>query len=282
MKKIVLCPNPFRDSGLGVAERAFELLRGEGYDAVMSPVFSGEGVPLSESARGADMLVAFGGDGTFLHVARSVMGTETPLLCVNMGEKGFMAALEPEDVELVLSAVRGEYRASRRMLIDVSLTRGGRTIYSDTALNDAVVKSPLNCIDCEVSADGELISRLSGDGVIVSTPTGSTAYSMSAGGPIVEPEAELMIVTSICAHVMAAKSFVLSPRRSVTVMPERVRGRRALLSVDGGKGVELRSGDVVTVRRSERKVILADMGLHSFYDIAFDKLTQRGQRGGAE
>lgn len=277
MNKVVLCPNPFRDSGLGLAERTRILLVSAGFEVVMSPVFSDLNIPpLSESIRGASLVVAFGGDGTFLHVARSVMGRDIPLLCVNMGEKGFMATLEPDNIALVLSAARGEYRPSRRMLADVTLTREGTVIYRDTALNDAVIKSPLNCIDCKVSSDGDVISHFSGDGVIVSTPTGSTAYSMSAGGPIVEPEAEAILVTSICAHVMAAASFVLSPERCVRVEPERLRGRCALLSVDGGEGVELAGGDYITVRRSPDRIIFADMGLKSFYDTAFCKLTQRG------
>ena len=112
------------------------------------------------------------------------------------------------------------------------------------------------------------------DGVIIATPTGSTAYSMSAGGPIVEPEAANIIVTPICAHIMAAKSFVLSPERTVTVIPERLRGRRAVLSVDGSEGLVLGSGDEVRARWSGNTLIMADMEVRSFYDTALSKLTR--------
>ena len=231
-KLIVLCPNPYRDRGLAVAEKAASALRGAGFRVAMSPVFvelpqGSRMVPLHESARDAAMVVSFGGDGTFLHVAREVMGKNIPLLGLNLGAKGFMAGLEPEDVERVVAAAEGRYRPSVRMLLDVELVRDDEQIYHDRALNDVVLKSDVSCIGLRVQSDGVDITSFNGDGVIIATPTGSTAYSMSAGGPIVEPEAANIIVTPICAHVMAAKSFVLSPERRLLVTPERLRGTGA-------------------------------------------------------
>ena len=277
-KLIVLCPNPYRDRGLALAEKAAAALRDAGIRVVMSPVFVDlpQGslmVPLHESAREASMVVSFGGDGTFLHVAREVMGKNIPLLGVNLGAKGFMAGLEPEDVAQVVAAAEGRYRPSVRMLLDVELVREDECIYHDRALNDAVMKSDVSCIGLRVQSDGMDISSFNGDGVIVATPTGSTAYSMSAGGPIVEPEAANLIVTPICAHVMAAKSYVLSPERRILITPERLRGRRAVLSVDGSDGIALQSGDELRVCRSADVLLVADPGLRSFYDTATDKLT---------
>lgn len=278
MEKIVLCPNPYRDTELKVTKRARSLLESAGHSVVVSPVFvdieDGSGfTPLKYSAETAELIVILGGDGTLLHVARETMGREIPLVCVDLGSRGFMAELEPNELWRVADAAKGRFRRSRRMMLDVELIRGGEVVFRDSALNDAVIKSPLNCVDVEVCADGVRISRITGDGVLVATPTGSTAYSMSAGGPIVEPEAENIIVTPICAHIVAARSFVLSPERRVTIAPERIKGREALLSVDGGEGIVLQSGDVIAVKRSEHRVILADMGVKSFYDTVFDKLT---------
>lgn len=277
-KLIVLCPNPYRDRGLVLAERACAALKKAGFEVAMSPVFvdvpeNSKMVPLHESAKNAAMVVSFGGDGTFLHVAREVMGRDVPLLGLNLGAKGFMAGLEPEDVELVVSAAGGKYRRSVRMLLDVELLRDGECVYHDRALNDAVVKSDVSCIGLRVESQKVSITSFSGDGVIIATPTGSTAYSMSAGGPIVEPEAANIIVTPICAHVMAAKSFVLSPDRELIVIPERLRGRRAVLCVDGCDGIEMESGDEVRIRRSGDVLLVADPELRSFYDTAYDKLT---------
>ena len=281
---IVLCPNPYRDRGIALASEAAKRLEQAGFTSIMSPVFvdvpdESNMEPLSKCADGALLIVSFGGDGTFLHVARQLMDRDIPMLGVNMGAKGFMAGLEPEELPLVVNAARGEYRSSVRMLLDVDLLRenvdgdGESDIYMDCALNDAVIKSDVSCIGVEVTADGDRISTFSGDGVILSTPTGSTAYSMSAGGPIVEPEAENIIVTPICAQVMAAKSFVLSPERTLLVRPERLRGRRAILSVDGGEGIELQSGDEIRIRRSQNRITMADMGVRSFYETTFHKLT---------
>lgn len=277
---IVLCPNPYRDRGLALTAQARKLLEADGRRVVVSPVFvelPGDGtmVPLEQAARDAALVVSFGGDGTFLHVARAVMGSGVPLIGVNLGKKGFMTGLEPDELPLLRRAAAGDFRESRRMLLKVALLREGEAeaVYTDYALNDAVVKSPLNCIGLEVTADDVPISNFSGDGVVIATPTGSTAYSMSAGGPIVEPEAENIVVTPICAHLMQAKSFVLSPARTVSVTPEKLRGRPTVLSVDGSDAVPLESGDIVRVRRSEKNILVADLGTRSFYDAALTKLT---------
>lgn len=279
MKKIVLSPNPYRDRGLVLTNRARELLERDGRETVIAPVFvdvpgDSNMVPLRRAAEDAELIISFGGDGTFLHVARQILGMRIPLLGVNVGTKGFMAGLEPEDIELVRRAAAGDFRESLRMMLDIELHRADGEVIRDCALNDAVVKSDVNCINLAVRADGTEITNFAGDGVIIATPTGSTAYSMSAGGPIVEPEAANIIITPICAHIMAAKSFVLAPERTVTVTPERLRGRRAALSVDGSEGIQLSSGDEVRARWSGNTVIMADMQVRSFYDTALNKLTQ--------
>ena len=278
MKKIVLSPNPYRDRSLALTMRAKAFLEADGRETVISPVFvdvpgDSNMIPLRRAAEDAELIISFGGDGTFLHVARQVMDLEIPMLGVNMGTKGFMAALEPEDIGLVRRAAAGDFRPSRRMLLDVELRRADGDSVLDCALNDVVVKSDVSCIGLTITADGTRVTEFSGDGVILSTPTGSTAVSMSAGGPIVEPEAENIVITPICAHIMAAKSFVLSPARRVVVQTNRLRSRVALLSVDGTKAIAMEDGDEVLIRRSPKTVIMADMGVTTFYESAMNKLT---------
>ena len=278
MKKIVLSPNPYRDRSLALTMRAKAFLEADGRETVISPVFvdvpgDSNMIPLRRAAEDAELIISFGGDGTFLHVARQVMDLPIPMLGVNMGTKGFMASLEPEDIGLVRRAAAGEFRRSRRMLIDVELRRENGESLLDCALNDVVVKSDVSCISLAITADGVKVTDFMGDGVIVSTPTGSTAYSMSAGGPIVEPEAENIIITPICAHIRAAKSLVLSPARRVSVKPDWQRSHVTLLSVDGTEAVRMETGDEVLIRRSEKSVIMADMGVTTFYESAMNKLT---------
>ena len=158
------------------------------------------------------------------------------------------------------------------MMLECELWREGQLLCTDHALNDVVMHGYGDCIGCTVTCNGDTVSRFSGDGIILSTPTGSTGYSMSAGGPIVEPEAENIIISPICPHVMGARTFVLDPQRTVRVTAERLHGRRAYLAVDGISIADLKGGDEIVVRRSEHAVRMADLGLRSFYDIAYEKL----------
>ena len=279
MKKIVLSPNPYRDRGLALTNAAKAMLEADGFAVVVSPAFvdvpaDSPMQPLLRASAGAELIVTLGGDGTMLHVARQVLTLGVPMIGVNIGTKGFMAEIEPENLHLLRRAAVGEYRRSERMMLSVALPREGSDILSDHALNDAVVKSDVNCVDLTVASDGKDIARFSGDGVICATPTGSTAYSMSAGGPIIEPEAQDIVVTPICAHSMSARSFVLSPGRFITITPKHRDSRRVFLSVDGSAPVQLRPGDEVHVRRSSNTLVLADMGGESFYEAALGKLAK--------
>lgn len=278
MRKIVLAPNPYRDRGLALTYEAKAMLERDGFTVVVSPAFvtlpeDSPLEPLSRAVQGAELIITIGGDGTMLHVARKVIELGVPMLGVNAGTKGFLAEVEPDELHLLCRAAAGEYVRSRRMLLDVTLRHSNDETATDYALNDAVVKGDVNCVDLTVSSDGKRIADFSGDGVIIATPTGSTAYSMSAGGPIVEPEAENLIVTPICAHSMSARSFVLAPERVVDITPRHRDNRRVFLSVDGSPAIELAPGDEVRVQRSRSTLVLADVGGRSFYNTALGKLS---------
>ena len=153
---------------------------------------------------------------------------------------------------------------------------GGFPASACISVNDVVIHGGhVDCIGITAYGDGVPITRFHGDGIIVATPTGSTAYSMSAGGPLVEPENENIIMTPICAHSLAGKSFVLAPGRQITIVPDRIHDRPAILVADGGDGIALIRGDHIRIRRSENYTLLADTGIRSFYETAFAKLTDR-------
>lgn len=280
---IAICPNPFRDSELKYTRQAAEMLRAAGYETAVCPVFAEDApqmIPEDIKATTLDavrsrcsLVVVIGGDGTILSAARQLHNADIPILGVNLGSKGFMAALEPEHMQLIVKAAAGEYTVSRRMMLDIELERGGEIIYRDKALNDVVLHGYGDCIRLTAWCAGDRITSFSGDGIILSTPTGSTGYSMSAGGPIVEPEASAIIVSPICAHMMSTRSYVLSASHDVSVLAEKLHGRRAYISVDGNSVMDLANGDLLRVRRSERCILMADMGLKSFFDLAFEKLT---------
>ena len=279
---IMVCPNPFRDLDLKLTRECCKLLAAEGFQAVICPVFADEepeALPqdleyhkLSELREDCQLAVVIGGDGTILSVVRQLRDQNIPLLGINLGTKGFMANLEPDQLPLVVKAARGEYRISRRMMLEVELRRDGQVICVDHALNDVVLHGYGDCIGLTTWCNGDRVSHFSGDGIILSTPTGSTGYSMSAGGPIVEPEAENIIISPICPHVMGARTFVLDPSRTVRVTAERLHGRRAYLAVDGISVADLAAGDVVYVKKSVHETRMADLGVKSFYEIAYEKL----------
>ena len=278
---IAVCPNPFRDIDCRITRDIVNRLDAAGYSTCVCPLFLEEGqlslpadIPISALASVAgqcSMVVVVGGDGTILAAARQLHNTTVPILGVNLGTKGFMTTLESDELDKVVSAARGEMRLSRRMKLDVSVIRGGKTVLRDSALNDAVLHGYGDCVKMTVCCNGERITQFSGDGVILSTPTGSTGYSLSAGGPIVEPDAENIIITPICAHDMISRCIVASDRRVVTVSMAQNARRNAYLSVDGGKATRLNMGDVATIRKSKYETKLLRLNDRSFYDVVNSK-----------
>lgn len=285
MRRILLSPNIKRDKDLALTRKVIDLLKNSGAMTVICPLFDEdctfaqlEGLEISDLEKelgGADMVIVFGGDGSILRVARMAAEKRVPVLGVNLGSKGFMAELEQEDIGRIPHAVGGDYVIDRRMMLDVELTRDGTVIHRDFALNDVVVAGMTKVIDLTLFGDGQKISHFSGDGAIVATPTGSTAYSMAAGGPIVEPSADNIIVTPICAHVLAAKAFVMASDRTVSIELGDDKANPAYLAVDGGVYLNLISGDVITVRKSAKETLLVHLSSGSFYKKVNEKLGEK-------
>jgi len=283
-KRVVLCPNPYKDEGLTVTAQARTLLENAGFEVKVSPEYldgdlllpadGADFCALEDAIDGAQLVVSLGGDGTIMHTARRLIGHFVPIIGVNLGTVGFLAELERGDIARLITAAEGNYTPSPRMMLEIALERGGEIIFSDYALNDVALHGITQTIHMLARGDGRRMLEFSGDGLVVATPTGSTAYSMSAGGPLVEPTAENLILTPICAHALAARSFVLAPDRVVTVDIRCIRDRNAIISVDGGR-FDVRDGDVLHVKKSRHQTLLAHVGSKAFYDIVFEKLGER-------
>ena len=282
-RKIILFPNAQRDIGFEMTRRVNEMLVKRGRLAVFCPVYDYdsaacipppglETVEIGNELSSAEMIITFGGDGTILRAARAAADSGVPILGVNLGGKGFIAELEAEDISQIDKMMTDGFEIENRMMLDVEVMRGGEVIYRDFALNDAVIKGDNKVIDLLLFGDGQRISHFSGDGAVIATPTGSTAYSMAAGGPIVEPAAHNIIVTPICAHTLEAMSFVLVSDRRVSVEIGRRKHNPAYMAVDGGEHVSIQSGDVINVRKSDRYSRLVRLSRRSFYKKVSEKL----------
>ncbi|MDO4316228.1 MAG: NAD(+)/NADH kinase [Oscillospiraceae bacterium] len=286
-KKIILCPNPNRDQGMTATRAAEKILRELGFHTVVCSPFRDqkEGAfadydvrPLPQELKGADLLMTFGGDGTILHLAKLAALHKIPVLGINMGGLGFVAELEVSELEALRKLKDWEFETEQRMMLDVSVFRDGRQIYTNLGLNEAVIREgPIShVIHLKISSDGRHLADIAGDGVIVATPTGSTAYSLSAGGPVVEPVAQTLVVCPICIHNMRFSSYVLSPEHVLTVELERNGRKPVYLFVDESRAFALRSDDKVQVRRSKYTLRLVRLSEKSFCEIFAQKMLPGG------
>ena len=279
MKYVILTPNPYRDKGFQTVRRAAEILNNAGVETKFCLPFDVDRsfeLPkdlrfcrLDRELNRADAVICFGGDGTILHMAKATTRKNVPVLGVNIGTMGFMAELEANELDLLAKLADDDYTLDQRMMLDVTVQRDRDIIFHDIALNDAVItKGAIARIShLSVKIDGVQAMHCGGDGVIIATPTGSTGYSLSAGGPIVEPEASNILISPICAHDMSSRCMVTSGKRVLTVEMLRNSRRNAYLSVDGGKAVRLNMGDVTVIKKSALATKLIKLKDRSFYDV---------------
>ena len=279
MKKILLTPNPYRDKDFATVRKAMEVLKAAGADVKLCLPFDVDRsfelpkdlhfIRMEREIQSADAVICFGGDGTILHMAKTATRYGIPILGVNIGTMGFMAELESTELEDLARLANGEYTIDRRMMLDVTVRRDRDIIFHDLCLNDAVITkgAVARIVHLSVKCDGVQAMECGGDGVVVATPTGSTAYSLSAGGPIVEPDAKNILITPICAHDMGSRCIVASMNRQITVELTRNARRNAFLSVDGGKALKLNMGDITHIRSSDKEIRLIRLKNRSFYDV---------------
>ena len=286
-KKIILCPNPNRDQGMAATKTAEKILREMGFRTVVCSPFKDqkEGAfadydvrPLPQEMKGADLMVTFGGDGTILHLAKLAALNKLPVLGINMGGLGFIAEVEAGELDTLRKLKDWDFETESRMMLDVSVIRDGKQIYTNLGLNDAVIREgPIShVIHLKISSDGRHLADIAGDGVIISTPTGSTAYSLSAGGPVVEPVAQTMVVCPICTHNMRFSSYVLSPEHVLTVELERNGRKPGYLFVYESRAFPLKVDYQILVRCSKYWMKLVRLTEKSFCEIFAQKMLPGG------
>ena len=283
MKHVILTPNPYRDKGFQTVRTAMKILKDAGMEPKVCLPFEVDRsfeLPrdirfyrLDREIHNTELVICFGGDGTILHMAKTATRRNVPILGVNIGTLGFMAELEASEMELLAKLAKDEYTVDNRMMLDVVVQRDRDIIFHDISLNDVVITkgSVARIAHLAVKCDGVEVMECGGDGIIVATPTGSTAYSLSAGGPIVEPEARNILITPICAHDVMSRCMVASDKRTVTVELVQNARRNAYLSVDGGKSVRLNMGDITTIKKSNLETKLIRLKERSFYDVLNQK-----------
>ena len=227
--------------------------------------------------RKVDLLLVFGGDGTMLRAAREIAGSRTPILGINIGGLGFLTAVPSDELPRALQHVwRGEFTFESRILIQACGGCGGKWV-EQPALNDIVISRGIasRLIELEVRVDGDALTSYRCDGLIISSPTGSTAYSLAAGGAVVFPTAQVLELTPICPHTLSNRSLILPQTSTIEVRAVR-QSPATILSADGQVVSELSAGDLVTVRRSRRTVRLMHLAGSSFCDTLRRKLHWRG------
>ncbi len=233
-----------------------------------------DGLPRTEVPRGTQLLIVLGGDGTLLSAARALNGEETPLLPVNLGGLGFLTAIAVEEIFPELErALRGEHRIGHRRMLCCEVQRDGEVVARYEALNDVVVTkaSLARMIDVDAYVDAHFVARYKADGLIVSTPTGSTAYSLSAGGPIIFPTVEALCITPICPHMLTNRPVILPDTSTITAL-NRAEDDVAHLTIDGQVGEPLRAGDRVVASRSPHVLELIRPPRSLFVDVLRQKL----------
>jgi NAD+ kinase len=243
-------------------------------EASASYAGAGGGLSRGETPLGCDLIIVLGGDGTLLAAARAVGGREIPLFAVNLGGLGFLTTITVEEMYPELErALRGELRITARRMLACELVRDGQTVSTYEALNDVVVTkaSIARMIDLETHIDSHFVCSYKADGLVIATPTGSTAYSLSAGGPIVFPSVACLCLTPICPHMLTNRPVIV-PGTSVIRVWNRADDGESYLTIDGQVGEPLRRDDMVLCRSSAHSVRLARPPRMRFFDVLRDKL----------
>lgn len=223
-----------------------------------------------------DFAITIGGDGTIIHAAKYAASYDKPLIGVNVGRLGFAADVEIEETNKLLKILSGDYSVENRMLIDVEVIKKGISKHY-LAVNDAVIaRGQLSkIVDLYISLDGEKIAKYRADGLLFATPTGSTAYSLSAGGPIIAPQMECILMTPVCPHSLYSRSVLFDGNSELSVSVKIPSECCCVLTIDGEKNVDILADDIVIIRKSELKLKLASIHKRNFYAKLNEKLKER-------
>ncbi len=280
MKKVGIFVNPERDPNLSSAQKTAEALISRGQVVLMDEAYresiSVNGVLFVRHdvmMQDADLIVALGGDGTILKVVHDAAEFDTPVIGINLGHLGFLTQAERDDTEIFDKIAQGKFSVEYFMLLNASVIKGGKEIERDIALNDIILRgADERIISLTVEVDGNEAASYLADGIIAATSTGSTAYSLSCGGPIVHRGLDCIILTPVCPHTLKSRCIVLPPESKVTLRFDAAYCEGAELRVDGNLTERLEDGDYVEIKKSEKRVPLAILDGHNYFNVIRRKL----------
>ena len=277
MNRVLIGYNTTKSGSVELSAEIAALLREHGF----TPCVYGShslyadkiGAEVVETPGICNFIITVGGDGTILKWGKIAAEFDLPLLGVNMGRLGFMATLEPSEIKRIPELLSGTPSVSRRILLDCTVTREDKIVFSERVINDVIVSrsSQSKLPEYVVSVGEAEVSRIHADGVILSTPTGSTAYSLSAGGPILSPDLECIEFTALCPHTLFNRPMIFSDKQPVSVSVCHYDNSKATFSVDGGKGILFLDGDVLRLSRSRYDLSIIETG-EGFYGAIHNKL----------
>ena len=277
--KISLIVNKDKARAVKVAEGAVELLSPLGAELISAGDCPIKGTTVladtEEAIRDCDIAVTVGGDGTIIHTAKFAARYDKPLLGLNLGRVGFVANLEPDELQELKKLITGEYRIQRRMLLDILVEQNGET-RQFTAVNEAVLHRDTrsNMVELSVSLHGERIISYRADGMMFSTPTGSTAYSFSAGGPAIEPDMRCIRLTPVCPQALSSRQVVFGENAELSAKVYPSNELSCYMTVDGQYPIPVTGDDTVTVRRSPQELQLIILKEKNFYTLLNEKLKE--------
>lgn len=281
--KIALIPNMTRQNAPDVTKKVLEELEKLNVTVLLSESFINDFekadyikfCDIESSIDECDIVLTVGGDGTFIKSAKLSSENNKPLLCVNAGKLAYLAGLESSELSLLKDVVKGEFKTEKRMMLNATITdKNGEVIYHSNCLNDAVVSrcGTVRIMNLSIDCNGSHLMDYSADGVIISTPTGSTAYSFSAGGPVIEPQIDSMLITPVCCHSFFSRSVVLRPDSLLEVKHDN--SGEAMLSCDGEEPVLVPTDAIVKIECSQKKAEFIKVKNDTFIDILNKKMTK--------
>jgi len=276
IRNVVVVANLSKDGAQNLTQDIISYLEEQGATATRH-AFRGQ--PGHFDFSGYDLVISLGGDGTVLYCAREVYTYGTPILAVNLGDFGFITEISRDEWKDVLTAYKSdEYSLSERILLTLTLLRGGQELVSFVGLNDVVINNRglSKLIRVRAFCNGNPIGVYRSDGIIVATPTGSTAYSAAAGGPILVPEIEAIIITPVCPFTLSNRPIVIPGESEIEIEVEHDQKTDILLTVDGQNTADLLPGDRVKIKRAERKARLISSNRRNFYEVLRSKLNWTG------
>ncbi|MGE5614157.1 MAG: NAD(+)/NADH kinase [Bacillota bacterium] len=286
MDRIGIITNSGRDEGYRNTRFLIESIVKRGRTAVVPDEIArktGMGEPCGDDddvVDRSDLVICLGGDGTFLKAARRVYGKNLPMLGINLGNLGFLTEVDRDNIDNAMEKIfRNEYEIEERMMLEAVIYRKGAEPLRDVALNDVVVArgAVSRILNIKTYINKMFVDTFPCDGLIVSSPTGSTAYSLSAGGPIVEPDMDLLLITPICPHILYSRSFVAKPDSKVKAVVDEEYRYGAMVTLDGQEGYEIRGGDYVEVKKSSHSIKLVKINPRNFFNILRAKIYYRGE-----